>query len=207
MQKKDTLPVHKRNILLLTVDLLLESTWKPSGLCMPHTSFHPYGCGWRNSTPKPPLLHHAPCFAGNFLHQLVVPRPTHCSVLLERVCIPTGGRGEGPGNADKYTPFENLQKPYQSCKTYITTLEPFQKNPKPQTLNQHKTSPRRSPELQEEPSSPRGPEMEAAASAAASAEKGGLISLNRVWGFGVCFFVFSGGFGVSGLRFRVKSRP
>ena len=49
--------------------------------------------------------------------------------------------------------------------------------------------------------------MEAAASAAASAEKGGLISLNRVWGFGVCFFVFSGGFGVSGLRFRVKSRP
>ena len=131
MQKKDTLPVHKRNILLLTVDLLLESTWKPSGLCMPHTSFRPYGCGWRNSTPKPPLLHHAPCFAGNFLHQLVVPRPTHCSVLLERVCIPTGGRGEGPGNADKYTPFENLQKPYQSCKTYITTLEPFQKK----TLN------------------------------------------------------------------------
>ena len=32
MQKKDTLPVHKRHILLLTVDLLLESIWKPSRL-------------------------------------------------------------------------------------------------------------------------------------------------------------------------------
>ena len=108
--------------------------------------------------------------------------------------------GEG-GRAWECGQIYTLRKPTET----VSILHNIYYNPR--TLNQHKTSPRRSPELQEEPSSPRGPEMEAAASAAASAEKGGLISLNRVWGFRVCFFVFSGGFGVSGLRFRVKSRP